>query len=115
MDTITIKDLEVWYQVGVPDQERAEPQRLLITLELGTDLTAAAGDDDLAQTIDYDALARRVRQFGQNCHWKLIETLAVDLAQMVLDEFNPQRVTVQVKKFILPETRYVAAKVTRPA
>ncbi len=37
-DQITIKDLEVRFHVGVPDDERAKPQKLLITIEMTHDL-----------------------------------------------------------------------------
>ena len=40
MDTITLTDLEVHYRVGVPDAERAQPQRLLLTIEMQRDFTA---------------------------------------------------------------------------
>ena len=47
MDTITIKDLSVFYCVGVPDKERAKPQRLLLTVEMMLDFSyAAAGTGD---------------------------------------------------------------------
>ena len=113
MDTIIIRDLEVWYQVGVPDQEREEPQRLQLTLEMTRDFTEAAAGDDLTNTIDYYAVSRRLVDFGRARTWKLIETLAVDIARMVLEEFGPESVTVEVKKFILPETRHVAVRVAR--
>jgi dihydroneopterin aldolase len=114
MDTILIHDLEVFFHVGVPDQERSRPQRLLITLELERDIAAAAATDDLRLTTDYHAVAQRVLGFGTNRSWKLIETLAEDLALMALKEFGPLRVTVTVKKFIIPEANFVAVKVTRP-
>jgi len=113
MDTITICDLEVFYCVGVPDEERAKPQRLLLTVEMEHDFRAAAIEDELGDTIDYHAVTQRLRAFGDGVHWHLIETLAVDIAQMILEEFGPRVVTVEVKKFILPETRYVSARVTR--
>jgi FolB domain-containing protein len=113
MDTITISDLEVFYCVGVPDEERAKPQRLLLTVELEHDFRAAAVEDELSDTIDYFAVSQRLLKFGEGVHWKLIETLAVDIAQMILEEFTPHSVTVEVKKFILPQTRYVSARVTR--
>ncbi len=112
-DTITICDLEVFYRVGVPDEERANPQRLLLTLEILHDFAGAAATDDLTKTIDYHAVTTRLRPFGEGRDWRLIETLAVDLAEWVLAEFDAARVTVEVKKFILPETRYVAVRVTR--
>lgn len=113
MDTITISDLEVFYCVGVPDEERAKPQRLLLTVEMEHDFRAAAMEDELADTIDYYAVTQRLRGFGEGVHWHLIETLAVDIAQMILEEFGPRSVTVEVKKFILPETRHVSARVRR--
>lgn len=113
MDTIIIEDLEVHYCIGVPDDERAKPQRLLLTIEMQHDFSSAAGGDELGNTIDYYAVSRRLLAFGDGVHWKLIETLAVDIAQMILDEFGPASVTVEVKKFILPKARHVGVRVTR--
>lgn len=112
MDTITIADLEVWYHVGVPDAERA--QRLAVTVRLGLDFRAAA-DDDLAATTNYFEIARRLAALGDGRSWKLIETVAVEIAELIQREYRPDSVTVEVKKFILPNTRHVAVQVTRPA
>jgi FolB domain-containing protein len=112
-DTISIRDLEVFFCVGVPDEERAQPQRLLVSIEMEHDFSACVADDDLRDTIDYFAVSERVRQFGDGAHWKLIETLALDLAQMILDDFQPRRVTVEVKKFIIPQAQHVSVRVTR--
>jgi FolB domain-containing protein len=113
VDQIVIQDLEVFYRVGVPAEERAKPQRLLLTIELEHDFTLAAAADDLAKTIDYYLLSRRLLAFGEDRDWKLIETLAVDLVAMILAEFSPARVAVEVKKFVLPEARWVAVRVRR--
>jgi len=114
MDQILIRDLEVFYRVGVPDQERAQPQRLLLTIELEHDFALAAQADDVEKTIDYAHLSRRLLGFGDDRHWKLIETLAVDVAAAILREFKPKRVAVEVKKFVLPEARWVSVRVRRP-
>lgn len=113
MDTITIADLEVFYRVGVPEAERAQPQRLLLTIELAQDFTAAAAHDDLQATVDYEAVCQRLQQLGEGRSWQLIETLAVEIAETLLHEFQPRAVAVEVKKFILPQTRYVAVRVQR--
>jgi FolB domain-containing protein len=112
-DQIHIEDLEVRYCVGVPDEERAQPQRLLVCLTLYHDFSAASEADDVRQTVDYYALTRRLLQYGEGRSWRLIETLAVELAELVLREFGPVAVEVEVKKFILPETRWVSVKVRR--
>ncbi len=113
MAKISIVDLEVFYHVGVPDAERAQPQRLLLTVELETDIADAAKSDRIADTIDYFAVTRRLLQFGEGREWKLIEKLAGDIADTVLAEFNPQAVSVEVKKFIIPQARYVAVTLTK--
>ena len=115
MDHIILSDLEVFYQVGVTEEERATSQRLLISLEMAHDFKSAAAGDNLADTIDYCAVAQRLLRFGEGCHWELIETLAVDIATMILQEFRPRSVTVEVKKFAIPQANHVAVKVTRPA
>ncbi len=114
MDTITITDLEVFYRVGVPDAERAQPQRLLLTVEMDHDFATAAKSDDLAATIDYFAVSRRLLKLGDGREWRLIETLACEVAELVLKEFHVCGVRVEVKKFILPETRHVSVRVERP-
>jgi dihydroneopterin aldolase len=114
VDIITIADLEVFFRVGVPDAERAQPQRLLLTVEMETDFTAAGATDDLRQTIDYYAVAQRLQTLGEGREWKLIERLGEDIAALILREFGPRRVTVEIKKFILPQTRHVAVRLTRP-
>jgi len=101
-------------RVGAPEAERAKPQRLLLTVELDHDFTAAARNDRLQETIDYHAVTKRLAAFGRRRSWKLIETLAVDMAEMILREFKPLRVSLEIKKFILPETRHVAVRITRP-
>jgi 7,8-dihydroneopterin aldolase/epimerase/oxygenase len=113
MDTIIIEDLEVYYRVGVPDLERAQPQRLLLCVEIEHDFTEAAAADDLSRTVDYYAVTRRLLGYGEGRSWSLIETLAVDVAELVLAEFRVEAVRVTVKKFILAETRHVAVRVER--
>jgi dihydroneopterin aldolase len=115
MDTIVIRELEVRYHVGVPDEERVHPQRLLITLELDTDFSRCAPSDDIDATINYYSVTRRLLVFGEGRSWKLIERLAVDVAEMVLRDFQPVAVRVEVQKFILPETRHVSVRVERRA
>ena len=113
LDTITLCDLEVRYRVGVPDAERAHPQRLLLTIELDLDVAPSARTDDLNLTINYFAVSRRLLGLGDGREWRLIETLAEEIAGLLLTEYPAQAVRVEVKKFILPETRHVSVRVAR--
>jgi len=113
MDTIKISDLEVFYQVGVPDAERAKPQRLLLTVAMEANFSAAAKSDAITDTIDYFAVTQRLLKFGDGRSWKLIEKLAADIASTILAEFKPASVTVEVKKFIIPQAQFVSVITTR--
>jgi len=113
LSKVCIVDLEVFYRVGVPDAERARPQRLLLTVEMDFDCSKAAVSDGIADTIDYFAVSQRLLKFGDRREWKLIERLAADVADLILAEFKPQSVTVEVKKFPIQQARHVSVSVTK--
>jgi 7,8-dihydroneopterin aldolase/epimerase/oxygenase len=113
MSKIIIVDLEVFLCVGVTDEERAKPQRLLLSVEMDFDFSSAAMSDRVGKTIDYYEVAQQMLGFGKERSWKLIEKLANDVADMILSEFRPQQVTVEVKKFTIPQARYVSVSLTK--
>lgn len=99
--------------VGVSDEERAQPQRLLLTVDLEFDFSGAALSDRLTKTIDYFAVAQRLLKYGAGRSWKLIEKLASDVADDVLAQFQPQAVTVEVKKFPIPQANHVSVSLKK--
>ena len=113
MSKITIVDLEVFYCVGITDEERAQPQRLLVTVDMSFDFSSAAISDRIEKTINYHTVAHTLLKFGENRSWKLIERLVSNMADMVMAEFKPQAVFIEIKKFAIPEARHVAVSVTR--
>lgn len=115
MDQIIIEELSVYCCVGVSDQERAWPQRLLVSIVMDVDFSAAVAGDDISRTIDYDCVSQRVIQLCESRSWKLIETVASEIAGTLLREFKPSRVSVEIKKYALSDARHVAVRLTRPA
>ena len=113
MDTITIKDLAVLCRIGVPDEERANPQRLLITVTMSGDFARACASDDIEQTLNYFDVSRRVVEFCRTESFKLIEKLAHELAAIITREFGAENVGILVKKFILSDARYVSFELKR--
>ena len=113
MSQITIVDLEVFWNVGVPDEERAKPQRLLLTVDMNYDFSAAALSDRVTKTIDYFEVAQQLLKFGEDRSWKLIEKVASDVADLILSEFHPESVTVEVKKFPIPQAHHVSVSLTK--
>ena len=113
MDTIRIRDLSVLCHIGVPDDERAKPQRLLITVEMNGDFSKACLSDDIVATINYYEVSKRVTELCSSRPFKLIENLAHEISSMVLNQFSPESVSIEVKKFILPNARHVSFAMTR--
>jgi dihydroneopterin aldolase len=108
MSKITIVDLEVFYCVGVTDEERAEPQRLLLTVDMSLDFTSAAVSDRIERTINYQTVADDLLKFGEGRSWKLVEKLVANIADRILAEYKPQSVMVEAKKFSIPQARFVS-------
>ena len=113
MDRITISEMAVQWRVGVGETERSKAQLLRLTIEMELDFADAAKNDDLSRTVDYFAVSQRILRWGQNREWELIERIAAEIAELILEEFSPAQVSIEVKKFILPDTGFVSARVTR--
>ncbi len=113
MAGINIVDLEVFYCVGVTDDERAKPQRLLLTVEMEVDITTAAISDRIERTVNYFTVSQRLLNYGDRRSWRLLERLVSDVADLILFEFKPEAVTVEVKKFVIPQARYVSVSLAK--
>lgn len=110
MNEIWIKGLKVRSLVGVAAEERQQEQELHVDLCIQPPAPFAYMNDDIMRTIDYDAVAHRVQGLAAEGPRHLIETLAADISRLLVDEFHAVAVTVEVRKFVLPETDYVAAR-----
>jgi dihydroneopterin aldolase len=115
-DLIRIVDLEVHAHIGVTEEERRAPQRLLISLEMSVATFAhAAKTDELSRTVNYYDVAQRIRLVATKRPRKLLETLAEEIALEVLKNYSMQKLTLEIKKFILPDTQYVSVRIERNA
>jgi phosphoglycolate phosphatase len=112
-DHILIKRLAVDCFIGVPEDERAQLQTLYLTLTVVPMHPFASLQDNIDETVDYDAVARRMRAVATERPRRLIETLADDLARIVVEEFNISKVWVEVEKHILPDTDAVSVSTSR--
>jgi dihydroneopterin aldolase len=110
---IEIRRLKVSTFIGVPDEERAVPQELLVTVRITVATGFAEMADEISRTLDYAALAVELQQLAAARPRRLIETLAADVAARVLDFQEAVSVEVMVEKFILPDTECVAVHLRR--
>jgi len=98
MDKIIIPDFRVSCRVGVPKEEREAEQELLLDIELQLDLSQAGRADDFTETVDYDAVCSLVETTVKLRSRKLIETVAEEVAKVLLANYPVQRVKVRVRK-----------------
>ena len=115
--TLSIVDLELLCQIGVPDEERAQPQKILCTAIFPVpDFKKAAQNDSLEHTVNYYDLCQLLQKTAKQKERKLIETLAADLAHSAFVVFPIPWIDLELKKFILPETRHISfqARFLRP-
>ncbi|MFV1995672.1 MAG: dihydroneopterin aldolase [Verrucomicrobiales bacterium] len=112
-DEIHLRGLRVATRIGVPEQERSEPQELVLDVTLLARARFSELADEVEKTTDYDAVARRIREFCGQREGCLIETLAEDLASLLLAEYAISAVELEVRKFILPDCDHVAVRIRR--
>lgn len=87
MDIVYIKGLEVETVIGIYDWERRIRQRVNLDLEMGTDIRRAAASEDIDQTLNYKSVSKRLSQFIGDSEFLLVETMAEEIAQVVMGEF----------------------------
>jgi FolB domain-containing protein len=112
-DRIHIHQLELAARVGVPEKERAAPQRLTASITLWLQQQPEELDDDIAKTVNYSKVCEETKKFVLARSDKLIETLADRLAAHLLQLFSIQKIEIELRKFILPNIDYVSVTVTR--
>ena len=112
-DKLVIKDLVAECRIGIFEREQQTPQNVWIDLELTIDAVKAAASDDVNATIDYGRLVTTIKQHAQHKPFRLLETLAEELASLILKEFKPTQVVVRVKKRALPGVDFAAVEITR--
>lgn len=107
-----IPSLELWTHIGVPAEERAKEQRILVSLELEVREEAQKGDI-LGDTLDYEALVRAVKKCSRN-ERKTLERFGREIIEIILEFDRVEKVTVHLTKFIIPGTQGVTISLSHP-
>jgi len=114
-DEIHIEQLDVFARIGVPDEERANPQRLTVSISFWPYQQISDLADHIERTVNYSAVVEETKNFVRNQSVSLIETLADRIASHLLKSFPIQKVTIELRKFALDDAKYVSTTITRTA
>jgi dihydroneopterin aldolase len=98
MDIIFLRELKVETLIGVYEWERRVPQTLQIDLEIALPSSRACETDDINDALNYADIVRDIQRALNSRHFNLLEALAEQIAQMLLNDFKSPWVKVSVAK-----------------
>jgi FolB domain-containing protein len=114
-DEIHIEQLDVLTRIGVPEEERTNPQKLTVSISFWPYKQTGDLADHIEQAVNYSTVAEETKNFVRDQSVRLVETLAERLASHLLETFPIQKVTIELRKFALQDAEYVSVTVTRTA
>lgn len=97
-DIIFIEGLEIETIIGVYEHERDIKQKVLLDIEMTIPESDAANSDDLRHTVDYDAVSKLVTSYVIDTQYQLIESLAEQVASLVLGAFATDSLKLKLSK-----------------
>jgi dihydroneopterin aldolase len=114
MDTILIRDLRIEVLIGIHKRERHVAQTVSIDLDIGIPGTTVFASDKVADTIDYEQVALRIKALAGTGHFRLVETFADRIAKLLIEDFKAPWVKVSAAKIgILPNAKFVGVAIER--
>ena len=98
MDRVFIEALEIDCVIGIYDWERKIRQPIVLDIEMGFDNRKPAASDDIADTLDYKAISKRLIEFVGNSSFGLVEALAENCCRVIIEEFAVAQVRLKLSK-----------------
>ena len=98
MDIIYLNDLRIETIIGIYGWERKTKQTVVLDIEMGTDIRKASASDVVADTINYKSVAERLFSFVGESEFELVETLAEQISDVLLNEFKVPWLKLRVNK-----------------
>ena len=98
MDIVFIRDLQIETVIGIYDWERKIKQVISLDLEMATDIRKSAASDQIDDTLNYKAVAKRLISFVGDSQYQLVETLAEKICEIVMNEFAVPWVRLTLSK-----------------
>lgn len=98
MDIIYINDLRIETIIGIYGWERKIKQIVVLDIEMGTDIRKASTTENVEDTLNYQLIAERLFEFVGASEFELVETLAEQIADILLNEFKVPWLRLKLNK-----------------
>ena len=98
MDIVYIRDLKIETVIGIYDWEREIKQTISLDVEMAHDIRRAAETDNIEDTLNYKAVAKRMIAFIGESEFLLVETMAEKCAAIILSEFSVPWLRLRLSK-----------------
>ena len=98
MDKVFLEALVIECVSGIYDWERKIRQPVVLDIEMDFDNRPPAASDDIADTLDYKAISKRLIDFVSASQYGLVEALAEACCTIILEEFGVARLRLKLSK-----------------
>ena len=98
MDIIFLGGLEITTIIGIYEWERETKQTIILDIEMGYDIRKAAETDAIEDTLDYKSVSKRIITFVEESEYFLVEKLAQEITNIILNEFEVRWVKLILNK-----------------
>ncbi|THD63402.1 MAG: dihydroneopterin aldolase [Bradyrhizobium sp.] len=113
-DRVIIEDLRIPACIGVYPHEKIQKQVITLNIEMGLATQVCFRSDQVQDTIDYAAVADALKRLAVSRHFHLIEGLAEQISNVVIDSFGASWVKVHIRKIgVIPDAKCAAVAITR--
>ncbi len=114
MDKIFVRNLKVSGILGIHKHEQETPQTIIVNVVVTADISAAAANDDIHQTVNYSTVAKMIAKTIQDNHFLTVEALITTLADLILEDTRIHEVWLKIEKpDALTDADSVGVEITR--
>ena len=111
---VFVRDLECQALIGIYEQEKVKPQRIIINIDLSVRESDGPMSDEISHVVSYEIIAKKVESILDEGHINLVETLCEKIAQSCLKDKRVLAARVRVEKpDIIPNARSVGVEIER--
>lgn len=97
-DKVFIHELTAFASIGAYDWEHTIKQRLVFNIEMAWDFSKAVADDNVEFCLNYAEVSQKILDFVENTPFKLVETVAYKVADLLQNEYGIQKLRIELHK-----------------